>query len=225
MPDPLMNDDSTAGEAGREPAMPYQPPLEDSIRKGEMNPDRQLPEGGSPRLNRTAQQVGGAIGRVVSQARKAPDSARQGLHLVRNRTQEMKEQAAEQLSSSAASLADNAQQRIREIGDAARTVTERAQQRAGEWIDLAEERGRVLLDKADDLTQFVSARTSELKQRLDSRTRALRENARIRLYEARLRTRYTIREHPLETLGCIAGAALILGVSLRILRSRNASRY
>ena len=234
MPDPLMSNDDLSSveprstvsvESRAEETVAYQAPLEDPIRKGEISPDRQLPEEGTPRLNRTAQQIGGTIGRVVSQARKAPDSARQGLHLVRNRAQQMKGQAAEQISSSASSLADSAEQRIREIGDAARAVTERAQQRAAEWMDLAEERGRVLLDKADDVAQFVAERTSGLKQELDSRTRELRENTRMRLYEARLRARYTIREHPLETLGCIAGAAFILGVSLRIVRSRNASRY
>jgi len=195
------------------------------MQTGEMNPDRQLPEGGSPWLNHTAQQVGGTLGRVVSQARRVPDSARHGLHLVRNRAQEVSEQAAGQISSSASSLAGNAQQRIREIEGVAREATERAQQRAAEWIDFAEERGRVLLDKADELAAYVSQRSAVLKQELDQRTRELRENAHLRALELRDRSERMVRERPLETLGCLAAAAFVLGVSLRIVRSRNASRY
>jgi hypothetical protein len=40
-----------------------------------------------------------------------------------------------------------------------------------------------------------------------------------------LRSERLIEEKPLHVLGGIAIAAFILGVSLRIVRSRNASRY
>jgi ElaB/YqjD/DUF883 family membrane-anchored ribosome-binding protein len=234
MPDPLINDDfgdvpSRSGSAGLESRQSvgtvYQPPLEDPIRKGYISPDRELPEAGSPQLNRTARQVGGAIGGVVSQARRLPDSARRGLHLVRDRAQEIGEKTAGQISGSASSLAGNAQERIQGLQDAARQAGERAQQRAGEWMDLAEESARVLLNITDEFATYLAERTEELKQEIDQRGRELRNNARIRAYEMRLRARHTVREYPLETLGCAAGAAFILGAALRISRSRNANRY
>ena len=235
MPDPLMNEDFSdvespsasatepVGSLGRMPA--YQAPLEDPIRKGELDASRELPEAGNSRLNRTAEQVGGAIGTVVSQARRLPDSARRGLHVVRDRAQDLKGHAADQVTSSASSLASTAQERVRDLSETARQAGERAQQRvselAGGLMDMAEERGRVLLDKADELSSYVSERTEELKQQLDERTRELREKARLRAQEASLRARQVVRERPLECLGCVAGAAFLLGITLRIMRSRN----
>ena len=238
MADPLINDgfgdfESRRANAGMESRQSvgtaYQPPLEDPIRKGNITPDRELPEAGSPQLNRTARQVGGAIGGVISQARRLPNSARRGLHLVRDRAQEISGQTAGQISGSASSLAGNAQERIRGLQDTARQAGERAQQRAGELLDLAEDRARVLLDrtldKTDELATYFAGRTEELKQELDERSRELRNNVRIRVYEMRLRARQTVREYPLETLGCVAGTAFVLGVALRIVRSNNANHY
>lgn len=241
MADPLENDDfddfgSRAGvpldidtRTNLAESTAYQPPLEDPIRKGELRADRELPESGNAQLNRTARQVGSALGGVVSQARRLPDSARRGLHLVRDRAQGITEQTAGQVSGSASSLAANAQERIREVGDVARQAGERAQQRAGEWMDFAEARARELMDKTlnktDEFTTYLAERTEGLRRDIDERTRELRNDARIRVFEARLRARYAIREHPLEILGCVAGAAFVVGVALRIVRSRNASRY
>ena len=241
MADPLKND--VFDELGMRAGVPldidartslaesttYAPPLEDPIRKGEMRLDRELPEGGNPQLNRTARQVGGAIGEVVSQAKRLPDTARRRLYLVRNRAQEVGGQTADQISSSASSLAGNAQERLRGTGDAALQVGEKAQQRVGELMDMAENHARVLLDrtldKTDELATYLADRANELKEEIDQRSRQLRNNARIRVYELRLRARHTVRERPLETLGVIAGTAFILGVALRIVRSKNASRY
>lgn len=207
----------------------YAPPLQDPLRKAELRLDRELPEGGNPQLNRTARQVGGAIGGVVSQAKRLPDTARRKLYLVRDRAQEVGGQTADQISSSASSLAGNAQERLRGLGDVALQAGGRAQQRAGELMDMAEDRARVLvdrtLDKTEDLATYLSERTSDLKREIDQRSQKLRNDARIRLYELRLRARYTVRERPLETLGVIAGSAFILGVAVRIVRSRNARRY
>jgi ElaB/YqjD/DUF883 family membrane-anchored ribosome-binding protein len=188
------------------------------IATGEMNPERQLPEGGNHRLNRTAEQIGGTLGKVVSQARRAPESARRGLHVVRDRAQDVRINAANQFSSSASVLAYTAQQR-------ARAIAEETQRRVGELLDVAEERGRMLLDKADDITQNVVQRASELKQQIDERSRELQQAARFRAYQARLRAERLIQERPLHLLGAVAAAAFIVGVSLRIVRSRNASRY
>jgi ElaB/YqjD/DUF883 family membrane-anchored ribosome-binding protein len=162
---------------------------------------------------------------VVSQTRRLPDSARRGLHLVRDRTQEIGEKTARQISGSASSLAGNAQERILGLQDAARQAGERAQQRASELMDLAEECARVLVDRTDEIAAYLAQRTEGLKQEIDQRGRELRNNARIRVYEMRLRARHTVREYPLETLGCLAGAAFIFGVALRIARSRNANRF
>jgi ElaB/YqjD/DUF883 family membrane-anchored ribosome-binding protein len=219
MADPLHNRDfpelgtrttdpvGTGLEEDRSDVLAYQAPLEDPILKGEMNPERQLPEGGNQRLNRTAEQIGSALGKAVNQARRAPETARRGLHVVRDRAQDARSNATDQLSSSASSLAESAQQRAKEL------------------VDVAEERGRVLLDKAEDLGQRVSQKGSELKQQLDERTREMRAQARLHAQEARLRSERLIEEKPLHVLGGIAIAAFILGVSLRIVRSRNASRY
>jgi ElaB/YqjD/DUF883 family membrane-anchored ribosome-binding protein len=185
----------------------YQAPLEDPILKGTMRPERELPEAGNPRLNRTAEQIGSALGRAVTQARRVPDTARRGLHVVRDRAQEAGDGAAAQISNSASSLAENAQRRARE------------------FVDVAEARGRVLLDKADDLTQNVAQRASEIKQELDERTRELRAKAKLNVQQARWRGERLIQERPLHILGGITGAAFLLGVSIRIVRSRNASRY
>lgn len=218
MADPLHSNDfrDVGLEENRRSQVTYQAPLEDSIKI--MNPERQLPKGGNHRLNRTAEQIGGTLGKVVSQARRAPESARRGLHVVRDRAQEVSTSTANQVSSSAASLADNAQQR-------ARAIAEEAQRRGAELLDAAEARGRVLLDKADDVTRNIVERASDLKQQVDERTRELRQAARLRANEARQTAQRLIRERPLHLLGTVAAAAFIAGVSLRIVRSRNASRH
>lgn len=207
----------------------YQAPFEDPILKGQMSPERQLPEGGNHRLNRTAEQIGTALGKAVSQARRAPENARRGLHLVRDRAQEAKASAMDQISDSASSVAGATQQRARDLTDSAqqkaRELADTAQRKAREFMDVAEERGRVLLDKADQVSQKVAKKGSELRQQLDDRTQELRAQARLRAEEARLRSWRLIQEKPLHVLGGIAGATFLLGVSLRIVRSRNASRY
>jgi ElaB/YqjD/DUF883 family membrane-anchored ribosome-binding protein len=182
-------------------------PLENPIITGGMRPERELPEPGNARLNRTAEQIGSALGRAVTQARRVPETARRGLHVVRDRAQEAGDGAAAQLSNSASSIAESAQRRARE------------------FVDVAEERGRVLLDKADDLTQNVTQRAGEIKQQLDERTRELRAKARVNVQQARWRGERLIHERPIHVLAGIAGAAFAVGVSLRIMRSRNASRY
>jgi len=230
MADPLHNKDyrdfntrvsSSAGtglDENRGKTMAYQAPLHDPIRKGAMSADRELPseetdldrrlpEGGNHRLNRTAEQIGGALGRAVSQARRVPDSARQGLHLVRDRAQRVGGSAAEQISSSGSSLANSAQQRAREL------------------LDVVEERGGILLDKVDEIGHDIADRAGQLKDQLDDRTRELRTSARLRAQEARLEGERILREYPLQTLACVAGAAFILGVSLRIVRANHAHRY
>src|ERR671937_1771922 len=112
MADPLHRDFSdverrstgplgTEIEEQRGNTIAYQAPLEDPILKGRMNPKRQLSESGNHRLNRTAEQIGTALGKAVSQVRRAPENARRGLHLVRDRAHEAKTSPMDQLSSSA----------------------------------------------------------------------------------------------------------------------------
>lgn len=180
---------------------------ESVLRRSTLRADRELETGGNDRLNRTAEQIGGALGRAVSQARRVPDSARRGLHVVRDRAQQTGGSTATNLSTSAASLADT------------------TKQRAGELMDAAEARGREVLDKAEQLSQTVAERASELKQQLGERSRELRESASFRAEQARLTSERLVRERPLQVLGGIAGAAFVTGVLLRIVRSRNASRY
>ena len=238
MADPLHNDDgrnySRRAELNRGSRVAYEP-IEDPIQGAKVSTDHELPDPGSEypghqleeaRLLRVAQQIGGALGKTVSQARRMPGSARHGIHLVSDRAQEMASEAVGQISSSASSLAGNAQQRAQILSDTAqlrlREFAEMAQQLAGEFMDVAEERGRLLLDKADEMGQQILDRTSELKRELDERTRELRVNARMRVEDAKFRAERLARERPLHVLGAIAAAAFMLGISLRIVRSRNA---
>lgn len=230
MADPLHKEDfrevgarttapiGTGLEENRGNTVTYQLPVEDPLKKRVMRPDHQLSTGGNPRLTQAATQIGGALGRAVSQARSVPESARKGLHLVRGRAKEAKDSAVGQISGQASSLADTASQR-------ARDVAQKAQQRAGELMDAAEVRGRALLDKADELTQQAAQRGNEIKQQIEERTRQLSAAARLRAEEARIRGNRLVREYPLQVLGGVAAAAFIGGVSLRIVRSRNASHY
>ena len=230
MADPLHNRDfpelgtrttdpvGTGLEENRGDTVTYQAPLEDPIRKGGVYQSPTPENTGNPRLNRTAEQIGTALGKTVSQVKRAPETARRGLHVVRSRAQEAQSNATDQLSSSASSLADTAQQRARELAD----TTKR---RASELADAAEERGRVLLDKADELSDKVAERSKELRDQLEARTREARAQARLKAQQARLQSERLIQEKPLHVLGGIAAAAFLLGVALRIVRSRNASRY
>ena len=215
-------------EENRSDKVTYQAPLEDPIRKGGTWSNT-TENAGNPRLNRTAEQIGTALGKTVSQVKRAPETARRGLHVVRNRAQEAQSNATDQLSSSASSLADTAQQRAREFATSAqqkaRELTETTRRRASELADAAEERGRVLLDKADELGDKVAERSKELRDQLEARTREARAQAGLQAQQARLQSERLIQEKPLHVLGGIAAAAFLLGVSLRIVRSRNASRY
>src|SRR5690349_7300562 len=211
MADPLQKDDFRYSPADEEleesrgKVMAYQARRQDPIRRRATvsginteidiaSPDWQLPERGNPRLNRAAEQVGGAIGRVVSQVRRVPDSARQRLHLVRDRAEEVTSSAADRISGSASLAA--AQQRVRDFAST-------AQDKASDLMDKVEERGRAALDEVGHLSKKAAARAEQM----------------------RMRGQRIMNDHPLEILGCIAGAAFLAGVSLRIVRAKNARRY
>ena len=235
MADPLQKDDFRFSSIDEEldekrgKVMAYHVPLQDPIRRRATvsrtnmgldlpRPDWQLPEGGNRHLNRAAEQVGGAIGRAVSQARRVPDSARERLQLVRDRAKQAKDTVADRISSSASSLADGAEQR-------ALTLAATAQERARDWMDRAEERGRVALDEVDQLSRKATERATRLKEEIEERSREWRMKARLRAEQMRGQGERMIHQHPLEVLGCIAGVAFLAGVSLRIVRARNACRY
>lgn len=213
MPDPLKKDDfqfplvDDELEESRGKVMAYRAPQEDPIRRRArisgtdmgldlVSPDRQLPEGGKIRLNRAAERIGGVVGRAVFHARRVPHSARERLHLVRDRAQHAKDTVADRILNSASSLADAAQERVHALATT-------AQEQARDFTDKVEERGRAALDEVDRLSI----------------------KARLRAEQMRRRGELMINEHPLEILGFIAGAALIAGISLRIVRAHNARRY
>jgi len=180
-------------------------------------PGRQLPEGGSRRLNRAAEQVGTAVGRAVVQARRVPDSARDRLHLVRDRVRQASNAAAERISGSASSLVDAAEQR-------ARNLTAATEEKARDFMDRAEGRARVALDEMDELGRKAAERASRIKQDVEERSRKWRIEARLRARQIRMQGERLVEQHPLKVLGCIAGAAFLAGISLRIVRARNARR-
>ncbi len=241
MADPLHNRDfsemgtrttkplGTGLEENHADTVIYQPPLDDPIRKDRNYSSARAEAAGNPRLNRTAEQIGTALGKTVSQVKRAPETARRGLHVVRSRAHEAQSNATDQLSSSASTLADTAQQRARDFANTAqqktRELADTTSRRARELADAAEVRGRALLDKADELSGRVAERGKELRNQLEARTQEARAQARLKAQEARLRSERLIQEKPLHVIGGIAGAAFLLGVSLRIVRSRNASRY
>ena len=77
-----------------------------------------------------------------------------------------------------------------------------------------EVRGRVLLNRA-----------GEARDRLAQRAREMQQAARLRIQELRAQGERLVRERPLHVLAAIGGAGFVLGVVLRIVRSRHASRY
>jgi len=77
-----------------------------------------------------------------------------------------------------------------------------------------EVRGRVLLNRA-----------GEIRDRLAQRAREMQQAARLRIQELRVQGERLVRERPLHVLAAIGGAGFVLGVVLRIVRSRNARRY
>ena len=239
MADPLHNDDGRNyvrhGELNRGSRVAYDAPLEGSVRRADMSADHELPDPkGKYRdhqlkesnLLRVAEQIGGALGTTVSQARRVPGSARHGIHLVSDRAQEMATAAVGQISTSASSLADSAQQGAQILANRARfrlrEFTEMAHQLGVELMDVAEERGRLFFEKAEGMGQQLRDRTSEIKHELDERTREMRARARMQVEDAKFRAERVVRERPLQVVGGIAAAAFILGVSLRIVRSRHA---
>ena len=245
MADPLHSNSARnfdqRNELNRASRVAYEPPIEDPTRHGDLNsdrellypkseyPDHQLPKAEGARFVRAAEQIGGALGKTVSQARRVPMSARKGIHIVRDRASALASGAVGQISGSASSIAGNAQQRTREmsaaVNEQARELADRAQRRLQELMDMAEERGGILLDKAEEFGEQLCERTTAIKNQIDDRTRELRMNARLRSEEMRMRGEQLVRERPLHVLGGIAAAAFILGVSLRIVRSRNARGY
>jgi hypothetical protein len=53
----------------------------------------------------------------------------------------------------------------------------------------------------------------------------MQQAARLRIQELRAQGERLVRERPLHVLAAIGGAGFVLGVVLRIARSRHASRY
>ena len=77
-----------------------------------------------------------------------------------------------------------------------------------------EVRGRVLLNRG-----------GEMRKQLAHRAREMQQAARLRIEELRVQGERLVRERPLHVLAAIGGAGFVLGVVLRIVRSRHASRY
>lgn len=205
--------------------------LENSALAGTMNPERQLDTDfrANPRLNRTAESIGGGLGRAVSRARRMPDSARRGLHVVRDRASVAGGDAAESLSASASSLADTARQKAEELrataGQRGRELREKAGELGETISSRASELGETISTRASELGSDVQRSAGELKRQVEDRTRELRAQTRLKAQEVRLRGKLLVRERPLQALGGVAGAAFVTGVLLRIVRSRNARNY
>ena len=202
-----------------------------TLNSGTMSPERQLPSDFYPnrRLNRTAESIGGGLGRAVSRARQIPDSARRGLHVVRDRASAAGGDAAESLSASASSLADSARQKSEHLRVAAEQRARELRERAGELGESissrASELGETISTRASQLGSDVQRQAGEIKRQIDDRSRELWATTRLKAQMTRLRGERVVREYPLEMLGGIAAGAFVVGVALRIVRSRNARHY
>lgn len=68
-------------------------------------------------------------------------------------------------------------------------------------------------------------RAEEIGDQVRRRARELQQAGTLRVQEARRRSERLVRERPLHVLAAIGCAAFVIGVALRIVRSRHASRY
>ena len=162
-------------------------------------------------LEERAAQVGGAVGRAVATVRRG----RGKLVVMKSRTRDTVStrnlsSKADELKSSARNLANTAQQRTSQL-------IEEAQNRAAGLAQDAQQRLSGLADQ-------VRERTTDWTQNAQDKTLELRERAIENYHGVRLNIQGYINAKPLQALAIIGGAAVALGATIRVVRSRNAER-
>jgi len=108
-------------------------------------------------------------------------------------------------------LSEHAYLRLKEIAERIGSTLGRT---AG-WVQRApERRRRAFFDKTD-----------QVRARFTQRTREMQQAARLRLQDARREGEQLVKERPLHLLAAIAATGFVVGVALRIVRSRHAGRH
>ena len=122
MADPLR-DETLNSEPLRESAALEDPSVEPLL--PDVPPDRTLPATENPRLNRTAESIGSALGTTVGKVRS-------GLTLVQARSEEKAREVADHLSQQAEAVSAAAIEKAEHLGDI-------AEEKASELLDSAQE--------------------------------------------------------------------------------------
>ena len=168
----------------------------DELLAGFPPPDRTLPPPQNPRLNRTAESIGTALGSTVGRMRN-------GMSLVTGNLADTGASLSDKISQKASGISQKAADLQETVRTQAQDLTSSVRDRAGQF-------GDILQDKSEEL---AAATQEQLRQ--------LRERARQRLIEARHRAAVLRQDHPLELIGGFAAAAFVIGVALRVWRSTN----
>jgi len=181
-------------------------PVDELLREENEERDRltlpELPEHGthSTALNRSAEVVGRSVGTAVAGVRSLPGKVRSRLHLVGGR----------------------------ELRNTAMHATEQWHEAAEEWRDAA-------LETVEDWREAAEQKASEMAETADRYTLRARYRLRQRLLDWRYRAQRVQRrawhryrqarewqpEEPLQVIAMCAGAAFLLGVTLRVWRSNS----
>jgi ElaB/YqjD/DUF883 family membrane-anchored ribosome-binding protein len=153
-------------------------------------------------LHDRAVQLGNVVGRAVATARRGKGK----LLVMKSRAQEVAGQPGEELSTGAERAKSSARDVVNKTRERASQVAEDAQQRFSEIADDVQRR-------AIKFKKTAAQRASDLQLKASDAGRRVR-----------IRTEEYVKENPLQALGIIAGSAFVVGVVLRLARSRNAER-
>jgi ElaB/YqjD/DUF883 family membrane-anchored ribosome-binding protein len=112
-------------------------------------PERTLPESRNPRLNRTAESIGSALGTTVGKMRS-------GLSLVRDREQEMQRDLSETLSQKAETLSAAATEKAELFGDV-------VEEKASQVFNAAQEQWEAISEKTRERVVELRRQAAELR--------------------------------------------------------------
>lgn len=98
--------------------------------------------------------------------------------------------------------------RVSRLAETAKIRTENLRRRAGARVQ--------------ELSHAAQEKAAELSNQAKEKTVELGRQARNNYYQARLKAKQTVREHPVETALAAGAAGLLVGVALRIGRARRA---
>ena len=113
-----------------------------------------------------------------------------------------------------------------DVHENAREIAERVRDKFQVVADEARDRMNDISDRASHLADEAGQRLTDLRDRFNDRLPVWKRQARERVDDARLAARRTAvqadqkaRQYPIETIAAAAGAAFLVGATLRIWRS------